>query len=62
MIYLQINILPFFSIKFFRSLNPNRKSVPPWSESNGGINLINIGWMILWSIADLFGDIQISML
>ena len=31
------------------------------SESNVGIDLIIIGWIILWSVADLFDDIQISM-
>ena len=36
-------------------------SVPPWNESNGGIDPIMIGWIILWSVADLFDDIQINM-
>ena len=31
-------------------------SVPPWSEVNGGINLIIICWIILWFILDLFDD------
>ena len=26
--------------------------MPPWSEGDGGIDLIIIGWMILWSFAD----------
>ena len=53
-----------FSQNVFHSLNlyTNRTSVPPWNEGNGGINLIIIGWMIFWSVADLLHDIQFSTL
>ena len=35
----------FFSL--VKSIYTKRTSVPPWSEGNGGINLIMIGWIVL---------------
>ena len=35
--------------------------MPPWSEGNGAINLIIIGWIILWRVLDMFDDIHALM-
>ena len=62
--YFNIFLKKVFSlIKFTYT---KKTSAPPWSKSNGGINLtlVIIGWMILRSVvvAHLFYDIQSSLL
>ena len=41
-----------------KSTYTRRTNVQPWSESNGEINLIIIGWIILWVVVDLFDNIH----
>ena len=43
--YFAIFLEKVFSL--VKSIYTKRTTVPPWSESNGGINQIMIGWIIL---------------
>ena len=56
--YFVIFLKKVFSL--VKSTYMKKTSVPTWSESNGGFSLIIIGWMILWSFADLF-ETQITV-
>ena len=48
----------FSSVK---STYTKRTSVPHCSDSNGGIKLVIIRLITLWSVADVFDDIQITV-